>query len=97
MANYPPGVTGRERTIAGPEWSGDVAVECGKPCTIAMTPHGFPALLVQDVDLDECPFEGEVEVERHGGVQTWTCPVCGHEHQDDLPEGDDDHDHRSDR
>lgn len=28
MSNYPPGVTGRELEIAGPDWEGDIEREC---------------------------------------------------------------------
>lgn len=30
-----------------------------------------------------CPFEGEVIAQAYGGVLTWTCPVCGYEHEED--------------
>ena len=29
MSNYPPGVTGLEFEIAGPDWDGEMDVECG--------------------------------------------------------------------
>lgn len=35
MSNYPPGVTGGEFEIAGPDWEGQVDRECLEECRFA--------------------------------------------------------------
>lgn len=37
------------------------------------------------VTVDECPFEGTVDVSTRGPAPvllSWTCPTCGHEHKE---------------
>lgn len=44
---------------------------------------------VEDV---ECPFVGEVEILCWNHNATWQCPLCGGDHDEDLPEPDFDED-----
>lgn len=54
--------------------------------------------LVRDADLSgvvedvECPFKGTVDVQYWNHRVTWTCPLCGYDHEEDLPEPDFDED-----
>lgn len=41
---------------------------------------------IEDVELDECSFDGDVLVTGHSGVLWWTCPLCRTQH-DEEPEG----------
>jgi hypothetical protein len=81
MSNYPPGVTGNEYAIAGPdtERDEDRDVTCGNA---------------------ECDFSGTVEVMvttfRRDAWCNWTCPACGADNQEDLPEVEDDRDYEPD-
>lgn len=35
------------------------------------------------VAVVDCPFEGTVDAWAHDGRLHWTCPVCGHEYEED--------------
>lgn len=41
------------------------------------------------VDVDVCPFEGEVTIGWYGTKGTWQCPLCQKEHIEYAPEPDD--------
>lgn len=84
MSNYPPGVTGREPQIAG--LAGGVSnVSCEKPATLTVTDDDGKAW---PIEIDECPYEGDTDVQyggtRKAPIRYWTCPLCGHEHEDEL-------------
>jgi hypothetical protein len=110
--NYPPGVTGREYEIAGPDWERDLHRACGAKNVTVNVVQGDPvqaaldalnsigpdvpwedgvkrarlALIgdpVTDVDFDVCPFDAETLVEGFNGMESWTCPLCGTEHNDE--------------
>ena len=115
MSNYPPGVTGRELEIAGPDWEGELERECSQRDieleimqpddinalkTIASVKGAQGAGKARDADviqhrmrrffsrmitvtLPVCPFAGEVEAWMYQGVTHWTCPVCGHEYEEE--------------
>ena len=34
--------------------------------------------------VDECPFEGRVDIQWGGGYEHWECPLCGAEHEDEI-------------
>jgi hypothetical protein len=34
-------------------------------------------------DVEECPFDGEVDVAYWNVGRTWTCPICGYEHEEE--------------
>lgn len=64
LSNYPPGVTGREREIAGPdsEWTQERTVYCKwEDC-----PHFENEV---DVELDHESYRGQWDA-------TYTCPTC---------------------
>lgn len=47
---------------------------------------------VNKVDMEICPFVGNVTVYRHGASQWWRCPLCNHDHQDEYdPQPDEDY------
>ena len=88
--NLPPGVTGREYAISGPEWDGEIERTCAtKNVTITIVDReddGNTFVL----EVDECPLiDREVYAQRYNGVLSWTCPACGTEHIEDE-EGPDD-------
>lgn len=130
MSNYPPGVTGREYAIAGPDWEGTIEKECQADGTSFLVlgkveADDFERIAVQldmlhrrlycepgdHVALEElemlrryvqnvkrgiyeaqdevCPFAGEVDAETYQGALSWTCPLCGTEHTEDLDTGPD--------
>ena len=79
--NYPPGVTGNEYEIAGPDNEGEekMDVECAN----------------DECEKFDVLQEVEVSAESYRGSATyfWDCPVCGHSHQferDDINEPDPD-------
>jgi hypothetical protein len=42
---------------------------------------------VNKVDMEVCPFVGNVTVYRHGSDEWWRCPLCNTDHQDEyIPE-----------
>ena len=87
MSNYPPGVTGRELQIAGPDWEDEIEVTCrAKNVTwlvAAAGEKGKAAPKLMDFDFDECPYEGAVDAWGYHRVTHWTCPACGTEHDVD--------------
>lgn len=81
MSNYPPGVTGRELQIAGPdaEYTGERTVSCwNEDCTQF------------EIERDE-----EVDIWSYGWEEhwTWTCPECKSKTDFDqaLPDSDDEY------
>jgi hypothetical protein len=50
----------------------------------------FASVYEPQMDIDDCPFEGEVDTQIDQWIEFWDCPVCGKEHQEDLemPEPD---------
>jgi hypothetical protein len=122
-SNYPPGVTGREYQIAGPDYERTVKRACrASDVEITLPNDDVPGLAhlalgildgkilirrgadpvaraktrLQEIisayengskiDVAECPFDGEVDVQGFQGVETWTCPLCGTDHEDDIEE-----------
>lgn len=59
MSNYPPGVTGNELRIAGPDWDGDIERECPR-CEqwVLVYASSFRGVLSW-----ECPLCGNYEDE----------------------------------
>lgn len=147
MSNYPPGVTGNERQIAGPRaiqttrkcdakdirratmsWEAEGALQTlrgslGRMTNVIAqarnhdrTNPDFDKLLelmtelagnhyailnaslrgAQFFSMDECPFDGEIEVEYEHGYFYWECPVCGKEHEEEDTSYQDYHDERAD-
>lgn len=87
MANFgwdlPPGVTGRELEIAGPDWEGELEVECdAENVTVRALSRTSESGFVE-VDLNDCVYVGAVDAWSYGGVTHWTCPLCGTEHDID--------------
>lgn len=83
--NYPPGVTGREWQIAGPsaEYPQQVVCEEQDVTLKIVDTRGK----VVEVEVEQCPFEGEVDVAVYGRTTyCWTCPFCGREHEDEIEE-----------
>jgi hypothetical protein len=108
-SNYPPGVTGREWQIAGPDREETMTLDCGvDEATLLILPKEWyeqlslemtwtvqefadrvkargqvRSLLESLVEIEDvaCPFEGEVEVSFYGGIGSWTCPLCGTDHE----------------
>lgn len=39
---------------------------------------------ISKVDMDVCPFVGNVTVYRHGAEEWWRCPLCNTDHQDEY-------------
>jgi hypothetical protein len=80
-SNYPPGVTGNELQIAGPdsEWEEDMDVECqNDECEM------FDE--TQTVEVSAWSYHGSA-------TYNWDCPKCGHAHEferDDINEPDPD-------
>lgn len=144
-SNYPPGVSGREYPIAGPDKEFDAERTCGQQdvtlrvlseygkdriekavealdtCTECRQPKfahkmdcsqrsgptsAIPAIRaflsaalaeVEEVTVPECPFaDDDVTVQFYGGVETWTCPVCGYDHETEVEPEDIDYDPRDD-
>lgn len=79
--NLPPGVTGNEYEIAGPdaEWSDTKEVSCSNDeCT------AFEKEIEVEVDIQS--YRGEAWF-------SWTCTVCSIEHDEEFTiEADDDYD-----
>lgn len=73
--NYPPGVTGNEYEIAGPdrEWSDEREVYC------------------KNEECSEYEKEREEEVDiqsyRHTSWWSWTCPTCNQEAEFERDDG----------
>jgi hypothetical protein len=80
--SYPPGVSGREYEIAGPDWAGEVHRTCGAS-VVTIKVKRFDDDETMDLDMDECPWiDGEVYAETFQGVMSWTCPLCGRLHEE---------------
>jgi hypothetical protein len=45
---------------------------------------------VNGVEVEECPFAGDVTISWYGKQGDWTCPLCSYEHHEDAPEPDED-------
>jgi hypothetical protein len=81
MSNYPPGVTGNEYAIAGPDsdWEEKMDVKCEND---------------ECEKVDE-PQEVVVSGESYAGTNyyTWDCPLCSHAHdferEEEGPDPDD--------
>jgi len=88
--NLPPGVTGREYAISGPDWDGDIERTCAtKNVTITIVDREDDGNTFT-LEVDECPLiDREVYAQRINGGLYWTCPACGTEHIEDE-EGPDD-------
>jgi len=78
--DYPPGVTGNEREIAG----NDSEFEAERECTsyAVYTALGKDGQRIE-VEAD-CPFVGEVTVAAHRAQEFWVCPLCGAEHNEEV-------------
>lgn len=90
LSNYPPGVTGNEREIAGPDTL-TVTREC-KGTEARVYPAYYVDQLITDEEIGtyvlektavtteyECPFTGQVDAEVYNYELFWTCPTCGYE------------------
>lgn len=133
-SNYPPGVTGNEWHIRGPdeatlerncdqdaelpvlgkELQGTLKYVFGVLVDVVekyvpnsqVSSRGIPCSPLSDnkeallrwigelrtevaqlptVEVDECPFQGKVDAQMTD-VIFWECPVCGYEHEEDIPE-----------
>ena len=85
MSNYPPGVTGREFAIAGPDWEGEEQRTC-ENTDVEVVIQGVDGPVA--ITLPECPvIDFEVGAWAFGGVLHWTCPVCGREYEEDGRDG----------
>ncbi len=64
MSNYPPGVTGNEYEIAGPdaEFTDERSVHCQNEKCVEY-----------DIEKEE---EVDIQAYRHTSWWTWTCPTC---------------------
>lgn len=88
MSNYPPGVTGNEPAIAGLAEGNAKNLECAASTDgeFTVTDEAGKGWTVNA--SYECPWEGDVDAQ-YGGtkgcpIRYWTCPLCGHEHEDEL-------------
>ena len=45
---------------------------------------------INGVEIDKCPFAGEVVIGWYRKEGDWECPLCGWEHREELPEPDED-------
>jgi hypothetical protein len=43
---------------------------------------------IENVEVAECPFEGEVSIGWYGTEGTWQCPLCQSDHREYAPEPD---------
>lgn len=101
MSNYPPGVTGNEYQIAGPDSEGDCQRDCRRCAFIAAENGWFDNTsmewFVRDedgepVNADECDWsEAPVRLTLHDystyqGYWNATCGVCGLESEGDQDE-----------
>ena len=111
MSGYPPGVTGREYAIAGPDREGEAERTCGATdvTVYTMSRHHADALErlmrnadlkaltgpetislrmigsdVEETEIEECPFEGTVGVQWYANFETWVCPVCRTQHDNEV-------------
>lgn len=97
LSNYPPGVTGNEDHFGPrSEYPTYVTCEQG-PVELYVLPKyymearselrkvGLGAVAVlarmELVDVYQCPFEGEVDVQEWNYTITWECPLCGTQHE----------------
>ena len=85
LSNYPPGVTGNEFEIAGPDAEWDEMQTCTNTVQATIPQGGVysDSSVMEDVER-ECGFEGEVSCWSYQGVMHWECPDCGHEYEEDL-------------
>ena len=78
MNGYPPGITGREFQIAGPDAAWVEERDCDAE------------LFNDNGETDGwCYFTGEVDLQSYGADEWWTCPDCGTEHTVTIEAGDD--------
>lgn len=89
--DFPPGVTGLEPEIAGAPEVMMRGVECDNDDahTNITDDNGRVWPIIYD-----CPWSGDVEAVVGEGVHAdyagyWTCPLCGAENTDDLPDESD--------
>lgn len=99
LSNYPPGVTGNEDHFGPrSEYPYHMTCETS-PAEIWVLPKremdadsdlriagkGAIAVLkrMELVEVYQCPFEGEVDVQEWNYTITWECPLCGAEHEID--------------
>jgi hypothetical protein len=109
MSNYPPGVTGSEYEIAGPDYESEELRTCTVEDVAVIQTHVMQnqvRAILLDVRMGnsphvaikatmdllaaatasaDCGFSGEVLVQGYGAQRWWTCPMCGHQH-DEEPE-----------
>lgn len=82
MSNYPPGVTGAEFEIAGPDWEREENKSCGAEDV------SINAVTIDNetisVVVSECPWDGDVLVQGYRHSQWWTCPLCSTQHDEDV-------------
>jgi hypothetical protein len=65
LSNYPPGVSGNEPQIAGPDWEEKREVECDQ---------------VIDGDIN-CEWAGTVDAYGWKDCWYWVCPRCSRENE----------------
>lgn len=101
MSNYPPGVTGAEFAISGPDYEQVEQKTCGATnVMIGMVPGDELQSAIsagRAVDISsivafsgDCPWvDGDVDVQGYRHERWWTCPACGTEHTYELDDGPD--------
>lgn len=83
--NLPPGVTGREYEIAGPDWDGDIERTCGAVNVTITLVDKVDDGNTFTIEMDECPLiDHVVYAERYMGVTSWLCPACGTAHEEEY-------------
>lgn len=65
-----------------------------KPVSLAATLVGSLDYMlkyrIEGVEVEDCPFMGDVTVSWSGKTGYWTCPLCGWEHEVEADEPDED-------
>lgn len=86
MSSYPPGVTGNEFEIAGPDYEQEEERTCdSNDVTIKVWRRDSEELM--EVEVIHCPFtDGEVTIFGYQSERWWKCPFCGIEHFEDDDE-----------